>query len=238
MDRRRRISSRGILRLETCLVCSCHDDCRRSRRHAPKRITQARRPSASSISRWLVRRLVRLQFCQRPYHRSDFALRAATFVSPATDEIEALAKINHSFGCDAGDAGWIQSHCSWRALSQRRHCGDISWRSLADDLCALVKADATPRGSASGYRGGRAAASDRGYSGGTCFSTSVCRGHRSAQVVALSCASRSGGFQAAEFKKRRSKDRRSCSIARLHRQLRPCHVVLTITLQALDENAR
>ena len=44
---------------------------------------------------------------------------------------------------DAGDAGWIQSHCSWRALSQRRHRSDISRCSLADDLHALVKADAT-----------------------------------------------------------------------------------------------
>ena len=48
----------------------------------------------------------------------DFALRAVAFVFAATDEIEALAKIEHSFRGDAGDAGWIQSHCSWRALSQ------------------------------------------------------------------------------------------------------------------------
>src|SRR5207248_10886049 len=132
---------------------------------ASKRNPKARGPSASSVSRWLVRRLVGLQLRQRPYYRGNFAVRSAAFVSAAIDEIEAPAKINHSFGCYAGDAGWIQSHCSWRALSQRCHCSDISWRSLVDDLYAFVKAAATPRGSASGYCGGRAAASDRGCNG-------------------------------------------------------------------------
>src|SRR6059058_3387631 len=87
------------------------------------------------------------------------------FVSAAADEIEAPAKIDHSFRRDAGNAGWIQPHCSWRALSHRRHCGDISRRSLADDMCALIKADATPRGSAGDYWGGRAAIRDYAHSG-------------------------------------------------------------------------
>src|SRR2546421_373919 len=79
---------------------------------------RAARPSASSVSRWLVRRLVGLQFCQRAYHRSHFAVWSIAFVSAATDEIEALAKIEHPFRGDAGDAGGIQPHCSGRALSQ------------------------------------------------------------------------------------------------------------------------
>ena len=57
-------------------------------------------------------------FRQRAYHRSHFALRSVAFVSAATDEIEALAKIEHPLRGDAGDAGWIQPHCSWGALSQ------------------------------------------------------------------------------------------------------------------------
>src|SRR5882757_2678930 len=119
MDRRRPVSGRDILGLETRLAGSCDNRRGRPRRHAPKRIAQARGPSASAVSRWLVRRLVGLQFRQRAYHRSDFALWSVAFVSAATDEIEALAKIEHPFRGDAGDVGGIQPDCSWRALSQR-----------------------------------------------------------------------------------------------------------------------
>src|SRR4029453_18235159 len=83
---------------------------------------------------------------------------------------------------------------------ERRHCGDISRRSLADDLRAFIKADAPRRGSVGNHCDGRAAANDRGYRQGTCSRMSVCGGYRSAQFVALSCASRSGGFQAAPFR--------------------------------------
>src|SRR5437660_13349 len=72
----------------------------------------------TAVYRWLVRRLVGLQFRQRAYHRSHFALWSIAFVSTATDEIEALAKTDHPFRGDAGDAGGIQPHCSGRALSQ------------------------------------------------------------------------------------------------------------------------
>src|SRR5205823_1022804 len=103
MDRRRIVPCGCVLGLETRLARSC-DNCRgRPRRHAPKRVAQARGPSASSVSRWLVRRLVGLQFCQRAYHRSHFAVWSIAFVSAATDEIEALAKIEHPFRGDAGD---------------------------------------------------------------------------------------------------------------------------------------
>src|SRR5207248_11359757 len=106
-----------VLGLDTRLARSCYVHCDRAERHASIRIAQARGPSASVVSLWLVRRLVGLQFRQRSYHRSHFALWSIAFVSAATDEIEALAKIEHPLRGDAGDAGGIQPHCSWRALS-------------------------------------------------------------------------------------------------------------------------
>src|SRR6266481_10107502 len=105
MDRSRIVPCGCVLGLETRLARSCDDYCSCSRRHAPKRIAQARSPSASAVSRWLVCRLVGLQFRQRAYHRSHFALWSIAFVSAATDEIEVLAKIEHPFRGDAGDAG-------------------------------------------------------------------------------------------------------------------------------------
>jgi hypothetical protein len=92
-------------------------------------------------------------------------LRSVAFVSTATDEIEALAKIEHFFRGDAGDVRGIQPHCSWRPLSQRRHRGDFFRCSLVDDLRAPVKSDTKWRGSAGSYRGEGAGASDRGYNG-------------------------------------------------------------------------
>src|SRR6266446_8336254 len=108
MDRSRIVPCGCVLGLETRLAGSCYDHCNRPGRHASKRIAQARSPSASSVSRWLVRRLVGLQFRQRSCYWGNFALRSVAFVSVATDEIEALAKIEHPFRGDAGDAGWIQ----------------------------------------------------------------------------------------------------------------------------------
>src|SRR6266550_1055998 len=143
MDRRRIVPCGRVLGLETRLARSC-DNCRgRPRRHAPKRVAQARGPSASSVSRWLVRRLVGLQFCQRAYHRSHFAVWSIAFVSAATDEIEALAKIEHPFRGDAGDAGVTKPPCSRRVVSRWRKRGDFSRCFLADDLRARVRAYAT-----------------------------------------------------------------------------------------------
>ncbi len=113
----------AFLRHSRGAVSTAQDACvrRRATDPLPSRI----KDRAPGLAKFLVCRLVGLQFRQRPYHRSDFALWPAAAFSPAADEIEALAKVDHPFRGYAGDAGWIQSHCSWP------HC-------LSDVIAAIL----------------------------------------------------------------------------------------------------